>query len=573
MSDELKYKMPFVAQRQHLHNRMLQLTACITPGKGAGRLLPTACCLLLLLFATLACGCKDDAPADPGILPPAPAEWDGEKRGNVYYEIFVRSFADTDGDGIGDLRGVTDKLDYLHELGVAGIWLMPINPSPSYHGYDVENYKAVNPQYGSMSDFDALVAKASRLGIKVVLDLVINHTSKTHPWFTQACSNASSPCRDFFLFAPAGSVPSEIAAGRVPSVTSYNAYEWHDVEGNGVAELRYYGIFSSWMPDINPENTAVMDSIYAAAKFWLDKGVAGFRLDAAKHIYQVERSQQNIDFWRAFHNKLKTYKPDVYLVGEVLDSSPDNVAYFYRGLPALFNFPNWYNLEWALNNRTGCYYPKDVDDCLKKFAAQNPAYLNVPKLSNHDEDRTMSKLGGDVNKAKVAAAVLLTMPGQPYIYYGEEIGMRGMKTGGDENVREPFLWAPGNDPCRTRWRTPQYNTETSVSPLARQQADKNSLYAVYAEFIRLRNTYPALAEGNLTYPDPASIPEELMIYSRQAGAQRLMLLHNLGEATRSYPLPEPVKHAVASLNNAQLLQNSNAHIAQLPPLSSLVLEY
>jgi glycosidase len=517
--------------------------------------------------------CKDDPPpGGSGELPLAQTEWDGVKRGDVYYEIFVRSFADTDGDGIGDLRGVTEKLDYLHELGISGIWLMPIHPSPSYHGYDVENYKAVHPDYGAMSDFDALMAKASRLNIKVVLDFVINHTSKSHPWFTQACSNTASLYRNFFLFAPSSNVAAEITAGRVPSVTSYYDKEWHSVE-SGTTGYKYYGIFSSWMPDINPECAAVMDSIYDAAKFWLDKGVAGFRLDAAKHIYQVERSQQNIEFWRAFHNKLKTYKPDVYLVGEVLDGSADNIAYFYQGLPALFNFPNWYNLEWALNNHTGCYYPRDVDDCLKAFAAYNPNYINVPKLSNHDEDRTMSKLDDNVAKAKVAAAVLLTLPGQPYIYYGEEIGMRGMKTGGDENVREPFLWSAGNDAYRTTWRTPQYNTDASVLSLARQQIDKNSLYSVYAEFIRLRNTYPALTEGSLTYPDPAGILPELMIYTRQKGEQRLMVIHNLGTTTRTYRLAEPVKQPVAALNKAALLQDGNAFTAQLPPMSSLVVEY
>jgi glycosidase len=530
--------------------------------------------LLLFVFVVALWSCKEDPSPDTsgGGLPLAQAEWDGVKRGDVYYEIFVRSFADTDGDGIGDLRGVTAKLDYLHELGVSGIWLMPIHPSPSYHGYDVDNYKAIHPQYGTISDFDAMMAKANQLGIKVVLDFVINHTSKTHPWFTQACSSVNSTYRNFFLFAPANSVQADIAAGRVPSVSGYDSGNWHNVE-SGTTNYKYYGIFSSWMPDINPECPAVMDSIYNAAKFWLDKGVAGFRLDAAKHIYHAERSQQNIDFWRAFHSKLKTYKPDVYLVGEVLDGNKDNVAYFYQGLPALFNFPNWYNLEWALSNNTGCYYPRDVDDCLKAFASYNPNYLNVPKLSNHDEDRTMSKLGDDVAKAKVAAAVLLTMTGQPYIYYGEEIGMRGMKTGGDENVREPFLWASGNDPYRTTWRTPQYNTESSVLPLARQQADETSLYSVYAQFIRLRNTYPALAKGDITYPDPANIPDELMIYTRQKDNQRIMVVHNLGTTTRTYRLTETVKQPVASLNKAALLQSGKVFVAQLPQMSSLVLEY
>jgi glycosidase len=523
---------------------------------------------IVLLLAAVCWGCGDELPRNAGgEIVVCPTEWDGVKRGNVYYEIFVRSFADTDGDGIGDLCGVTAKLDYLHELGIAGIWLMPIHPSPSYHGYDVEDYKGVNPDYGTLSDFDALMTKAAALGIKVVLDFVVNHTSKTHPWFKQACSNTASPFRDFFLFAPSSSVPATIAGGGVPSVATYNDYEWHTVE-SGTAGYKYYGIFSSWMPDLNPECAAAMDSICDAAKFWLDKGVAGFRLDAAKHIYQVEKSQGNINFWRAFHNKLKTYKPDVYLVGEVLDGSADNVAFFYQGLPALFNFPNWYNLEWALNNGAGHYYPGDVDNALKKFAAQNPSYLNVPKLSNHDEDRTMSVLRDNVARAKLAAAILLTLPGQPYIYYGEEIGMRGLKAGGDENVREPFLWSSGNDPYRTTWRRPQYNTEASVLSLAGQQADGNSLYAVYAEFVRLRNTWQALAEGDFSYPAPETVPQELMIYTRQKGEQRITVIHNLGATARTHRLSEAVKQPLASLNGAAL--QPDGLTVQLPPLSSIV---
>jgi len=500
-----------------------------------------------------------------------PIAWDGVKRGKVYYEIFVRSFADANGDGIGDLKGITEKLDYLHSLGITGIWLTPIHPSPSYHGYDVNNYKAVNPDFGTMADFDALMAKANSLNIKVILDWVVNHTCKEHPWFVQACSSTTSAYRNFYLFAPSAGIPAYVNSGQVPSITEYRAYEWHNVE-SGTTDYQYFGSFSSWMPDINP-TSAIVDSLYEAAKMWMNKGVSGFRFDAVKHIYQIEDSPENINFWKNFLNKLRSHKPDVYLIGEVFDNK-DKIAYFYQAFPALFNFENWNNLKWALNNNTGKYYPKDVADCMSAFAAANPNYINVPKLSNHDEDRTMSVLNYNVNKAKVAAAVLLTMPGEPYLYYGEEIGMRGLKQNGDENVREPFLWTTkSSDHYRTSWRTPVFNTDDKITPLSVQQEDQNSLYSVYAAFIKLRNSYPALAEGSLTYSDPADMVNELMIYTRQKDNQRILIIHNLGLVSRAYPITEQVKHILGVVNGAVLEKTGDTYMAKLPSYSSLVIEY
>ena len=499
------------------------------------------------------------------------AEWDGIKRGDVFYEVFVRSFADANGDGIGDLKGLTLKLDYLHELGINGIWLMPTNPSPSYHGYDVEDYKAVNPQYGTMADFDALMTKANQLGIKVVLDLVVNHTSKTHPWFRAACSSKDSPYRNFYLFAPRDSVQDYIRNNKVPSVTTYHPHQWHNVE-SGTTNYRYFGDFSPWMPDINPENTAVMDSIYSAAQFWLEKGVYGFRLDAIKHIYQNERSQQNIDFWKAFYTRLKSMKPDVYLVGEVL-SATDMVALYYRALDYLFNFDSWWKLEWAVNANIGHYYAHDMQTCFTQFKAYSENYVNVPKLSNHDEDRTMSKLGYSWAKAKLAAAVMLTMPGQPYMYYGEEIGMRNMKNRGDEYVREPFLWEPqATDTYRTRWRVSATNTDANVPPVSVQKTDEASLYNVYAKLVKLRNTYPALADGNYTYLHYSSLPAALSVYFRQKDNQRLMIIHNFGAEKITYEIINPLNFPVAGFGGAFLKKENEKYYAELPAYSSLIID-
>ena len=527
--------------------------------------------VLMAWVIALVGACHPDKGGAPQPITLNPIAWDGVKRGDVYYEIFVRSFADSNGDGIGDLKGITDKLDYLNDLGISGIWLTPIHPSPSYHGYDVNDYRTINPQFGTMADFEALMAKANSLNIKIVLDWVVNHTSKEHPWFVDACSRVDSPYRNFYLFAPTNQIQNYVQTGQVPATAYYNAYEWHRVT-SGTTNYSYFGGFSSWMPDINPES-AIVDSLVDAAKMWLDKGVSGFRYDAAKHIYQVEKSQENIDFWKRFLGQLKSHKPDVYAVGEVFDVK-ETIAYFYQAFPALFNFLNWNNLAWALNNRTGKYYPRDVSDCLNAFAAANPDYLNVPKLSNHDEDRTMSVLNNETAKAKLAAAILLTMPGQPYLYYGEEIGMRGLKNNGDEYVREPFLWAPkANDVYRTSWRTPAFNSDDRVAPLSVQQSDPESLYSVYADFIRLRNSYPALAQGNLTFPDPAEIADVFMVYSRQKDNQRVLMVHNLGQTFQIYSIKDPVNQWLASINGAELEKTGNGYTAKLPAYSSVVVEY
>ncbi len=533
--------------------------------------------ILLLSFAALLlwnCDKKNNSSDDDdptGKVPFVQANWDGEKRGDVFYEIFVRSFADSNNDKYGDLKGVADKLDYLHELGINGIWMMPIHPSPSYHGYDVEDYKGINPQYGTMADFDVMMAKANQLGIKVILDLVVNHTSKTHPWFKKACSSKDSPYRNFFLFAPRDSVQFYIANNKVPSVETYDANEWHNVE-SGTTNYKYYGAFSSWMPDINPESTAAMDSIYDAAQFWIDKGVYGFRLDAIKHMYQKERSQKNINFWKAFYAHLKVMKPDVYLIGEVL-SEADLVAIYYRALDHLFNFSSWWRLDWAINAGTGKYYANDIQTYLTQFKASNVNYVNTPKLANHDEDRTMSILKNNWSKAKLAAVVMLTQPGQPYMYYGEEIGMRNLKNGDDANVREPFLWTTkASDTYRAKWRVSSTNIDANVPPLSLQQDDETSLYNVYVALLKLRNTYPALAEGDFTYVFPSALPDALSIYTRQKDEQRVMIIHNFSATEMEYEITNPLKNPIAGFGGAYLKKDSTQYFAILPAYSSLFIE-
>jgi len=541
----------------------------------------------LVIFLLISCS-QGDVP--PGPQPPIVVRddisqydsrsWDGVKRGGIFYEIFVRSFADGNNDGIGDIKGITAKLDYLNELGVSGIWLTPLHPSPSYHGYDVDDYKAIKAEYGTLSDFDALIAKAHSLGIKVILDMVLNHTSKTHPWFTNAISNTSNQYRSFFLFAPANDVPGWISSAKVPMTNSYYSGQWHSVP-SGTTDYKYMGMFSDWMPDLNygnidtAQNSAPFKAMIDVASFWLAKGVDGFRLDAVKHIYQSEDSDENPRFLEKYYSELKKLKPDIYLVGENLTGDYTKVAQYYRGLPAMFNFDAWYKLIYVLENSHAKWYPKDLIEMQTRFETYRAGAINATKLSNHDEDRTLSRLNNNKDQAKMAAAILLTTSGSPYIYYGEEIGMTGLKTGGDENVREPYLWEPlASDSFRTKWRTPVYSVETNMDPLSKQKTDLNSIYRVYQKFVRLRNTYPALASGTISYPDNLdAYNKNFMVFYREQNGERLMVIHNVSSNISTYTFDHAVSKPVADMGKVTYTKiNSTTNSVTMPAYSTIIFE-
>ena len=546
--------------------------------------------ILVLLFVIISC--NKDNNSIPGTDPNPPGierddisqynakEWDGIKRGGVFYEIFVRSFADSNGDGIGDLNGITAKLDYLNQIGISGIWLTPIHPSPSYHGYDVEDYLSVKPEYGTMNDFEELVKKAKSLNIKIILDLVLNHTSKTHPWFIDAISSQESRYRDYYLISPSDLVSSNISSGKIPMTQSYISSQWHNIS-QGTSGYKYLGMFSDWMPDLNfgsidtCEVSAPFKEMVEISKFWIAKGVSGFRLDAVKHIYQNEISEENPLFLKKFFDSIKKERNDIYVVGENLSGDYREVSPYYTGLPALFNFDAWYKLIYAIENSHAKWYPKDIVEMEASFRSYRNDAINVTKLSNHDEDRTLSRLGGDISKAKIAAAILLTISGSPYIYYGEEIGMLGMKNGGDENVREPFLWSSiQSDNYRTKWRNPLFSTESSVRPLELQRNDKNSIFRVYEKFLKLRNTYQSLAYGEMRYPSNLdSYDKNFMVFFREYSGEKLMIIHNVSSNTSTIAISDPIVRAVGDMGSVTYSKiNTQSHSVTMPPYSTIIFE-
>ncbi len=598
-----------------------------------------------------------------------PPQWDGTKRGDITYQLLVYSFADSDGDGWGDFRGIIDKLDYIQSLGASAIWLSPIHPSASYHGYDVEDYSITNPRFGTMADFKQLVSEAHKRNIRIYLDYVINHSGVNHPWFKTATSSMENPYREYYIFSD--DPKKDIAAGKIPMIATegaggYDGGQWFPTgtipsgiykftlnwsnsnaptvtisiggtpdpdnpdqstegakylyygdgickkfysKGNGVYELTvdfnsgwgflvrtsnssswplgtkygakkdasaqlafdvpftlytdkssndniqnltppgakmyYYHshFWTDWFADLNfgpvatAEHSPAFKAIVGDAQVWIDAGIDGLRLDAVKHIYHNETSDENPQFLKKFYDAVNArFKAkngrDIYMVGEVF-SDWDKVAPYYKGLPALFDFSFWWRMSAAINQGQGLGFADGTISIHEAYRSHRSNFIAATKLSNHDENRARSELGGSLSKAKLAGAMLLSSQGSPYIYYGEELGYTGTKSGGDEYIRTPMYWGDRYVTSYTDKIDPA--VQTNVGSVVSQEADASSILTMYRQLGRLRNSCPALATGKMEL-HPVINPQTGGIYSQVAawymieGKQKLLVLHNLGQS-------------------------------------------
>lgn len=458
-----------------------------------------------------------------GILTPTDtlqenAEW---WKTAVFYQVFVRSFYDSDGDGIGDFRGLTQKLDYLNDgdpetdgdLGITALWLMPIHPSPSYHGYDVTDYYDVNPDYGSLDEFKEFLQAAHRRGIRVIIDLVINHTSTQHPWFKQAL-DLQSPYHTYYIWQDENPGYSGPDGQKV----------WHRAS-NG---KYYYALFWDQMPDLNLKNPAVTREIYEIARFWLnDVGVDGFRLDAAKHLIEEETKQENTALtheWLAnFHAYYKSLNPQAITVGEVWSNSFEAVRYVRNSeMDMVFNFDLARSILSNVNNQNAVSLGNTLTFETRLFPLGSMSIF----LTNHDQDRVMSVLMNDKDKARLAASVYLTSPGVPFIYYGEEIGLTGQ--GDHRNIRTPMHWSSermAGFTSATPWSFPKADyIEKNVQ---NQLEDPNSLLRFYINLLRIRDQSEALQAGRL-YPLFSSSPS-ILTYARVAQSDQALIMLNLSD--------------------------------------------
>ena len=452
----------------------------------------------------------------------------------VNYEVFVMSFADGDGDGKGDFKGLTAKLDYLKDLGIGGLWLMPIMSSDTYHKYHVIDYKNIDPDYGTLEDFKVFVAEAHKRDIKIITDFVINHTGNKHPWFLEASKGKDNAYRDYYVWAKMDSIKGEVYKKNI-TADSYNLRKWHPVGSDTISD-QYYGYFNGLCPDLNLDNAKVKEEIVDISKFWLEEiGVDGFRLDAAKHIFPNDRTEDNHKFWIWFREEMQKIKPDIYLVGEVW-SPAEEVAPYLKGLPSLFNFDLGFaimDVVKAGRDTTGLV--KKYKEIRDYYGTVTNEYLDATFIKNHDQIRLLSELKGDINKSKMATGILLTLPGVPYLYYGEEIGMLGDKImdyetifGPDAYIREPFIWDTGKkDKMQTSWEVAKLSTDQTVVPFVKQKDDPNSMYSFYKKFIQYRNASQVLTFGDISYSDLGQ--QEIVSFIRTDKDQKRLVVHNVSD--------------------------------------------
>lgn len=439
----------------------------------------------------------------------------------VYYEIFIRAFADSDGDGIGDFVGATKKLDYLKELGVDGIWLMPVNESDSYHGYDITDYNKVNSDYGTEEDFKNFLAEAKKRDIKVIMDFVINHTGSGHPWFV-ASKDPNSEYRDYYQWRSKDD----------PDFNKNDTSPWGSKEWHKSGDEYYFAMFWDQMPDLNYDNPKVREEIKTAAKKWLELGVDGFRLDAAMHIYgnnenkHINQLEENLNWWNEFAIACQEVKPDVYLVGESWQGD-EALEEYAQPFDTKFDFAFEENLMRKVTSENAMY---SADESFAKFyekiinahyEASNNMYIDGVFGTNHDQDRIMSQVFGDVDQAKLVANVYMTVGGNPYIYYGEELGMEGEKP--DENIREPFPWSEDKKDLDTEWMFPQDSEDTI--PLSKQINDKDSLYNFYKNLIAMRKSSEALSKGKFSAIENEN-RTNIMSYSLKTDNEEVYVYHN-----------------------------------------------
>lgn len=456
-----------------------------------------------------------------------------------YYEIFVGSFYDSDGDGMGDLKGVEEKLDYISDLGCNGIWLMPIMPSPTYHKYDTTDYEAVDEAYGTADDFKELASACHEKGIRLIIDVAMNHSSSQHPWFTQAC--------EYLAGLKAGEKPDDTVC---PYVDYYHFSDkqegttYYAVPGS--SSWWYEGSFWSEMPDLNLKSPAVQKEFEEVADYWIDLGVDGFRMDAAMH-YEENATNANCDILNKLYTYCKEKNPQFYMVSEVWASENVIADYYASGTPSMFNFDAG-TAKGALVNAVRKGDPVSLVNSMLKyqndFSQKNPDYIDAPFLSNHDMARIANTLVNDPDKIKTAAGLLMTMNGSPFVYYGEEIGMNSSGTK-DENKRIPMVWSKTDTTGMTKGPADMDAGIESPFPAEdEQEKDKDSILSYYKNALRLRNQNPEIARGTIEKVESLCKDSQAAI-TKTYQDSTIGIVYNLGEGNGTVDLK---KTALENMN-------------------------
>jgi alpha-amylase len=518
------------------------------------------------------------AAALPAFAIPAPAGEQPWWNDRVFYEVFVRSFYDSDGDGTGDLRGLIEKLDYLNDgdpattadLGITGIWLMPVAQSPSYHGYDVSDYYAIEADYGTNQDFLALVQAAHERGIAVIVDLVMNHTSSEHPWFV--ASRAGDPeYDDWYIWT------DDPPDYRGP----WGQQVWYPA-----GDRFYFALFWSGMPDLNYSTPEVTTQMYDIIRFWLsDMGVDGFRLDAIRHLDEdgpvMQNTPETLAWLDDFHAYVRTISETALMVGEVWDTSSAVAPYIEDKVDIAFEF----DFATAILTAAQLGHNQPLIITLNTLLELYPPGQYATFLTNHDQNRVMSQLQEDEGAARVAATILLTSPGVPFIYYGEEVGMVGAKP--DERIRTPMQWddslaTAGFSTVMPWQRVQDYYKTNNVAVMT---DDPGSLLNHYRTLVHLRDEHPALRTGTIQLVESS----ESGVYSflRYGEDETLLIVVNLSKNVISDYTLTAHESLLSGTPGAELLFGAGevtaptlddaggftdyGPLAELPPQSSFII--
>ena len=450
------------------------------------RILSMLLAVILIIGSFAGCGKKNEEEAD--------YENRIDDKYGTCYQVFLYSFCDSNGDGIGDINGLISKLDYIADMGFSSIWLLPFNKSTTYHKYDVVDYYTIDSQYGTMEDFEKLVAECDARNIDIYMDLVINHTSTQNQWFKEARTYLQK------------------LGDAEPDVSECKYFEYYNFKRSEKVPTGYYRVsgtdwiyecvFWDQMPDLNLDSDAVKKEIEDIASFWIDKGIKGFRLDAVLHYFESD-VEKSTDALKWFYDYVEGINPEIFVVAEVWDNYNTIKRFSESGVDSIFNYTLG-NKDGAIvkmvnnngNGKCGASLASTLVMEYEEFKAINPDYVDGVFLSNHDTGRAAGFLTRKLDKLKMAAAIQLLSNGCAFVYYGDELGMAG--AGSDENKRAPMYWTEGDSADMTSGPPSMTAQKHSFGSLETQKDDETSLYNYYKAAIHLRNKYPSIARGEIS---------------------------------------------------------------------------
>jgi len=514
----------------------------------------------------------------------------------IIYELHVKAFYDSNNDGVGDFPGLTQKLDYLQDLGINCIWLLPFFKSPlKDDGYDIADYYEINPDYGTITDFENFLDEAHRRGIRVLADLVVNHTSDQHPWFQEARSSKDSPKRDYYVWSD---TDQKYAGTRIIFTdTERSNWTWDPVSGE-----YYWHRFFSHQPDLNYDNPEVRQEILNAMRFWLDKGLDGFRCDAVPYLYEREGTNcENLpethEFCKALRQQIDLEYPDKVLLAEANQWPQDLLPYFGDGdeFHMCFNFPLMPRIFMAVRREERrpiidiiSQLPEIPESCQWGIFLRNHDELTLEMVTDEDRDymyyeyardprmkinigirrRLAPLLDNGRRQMELLNSLLLTLPGTPIIYYGDEIGMGDNIYLGDRNgVRTPMQWTSDRNAGFSRGDTARLYSPVIMDPVygfqsinvEAQSRTQTSFLNWMRRMIRVRKQYPLFGRGDITFLNPNN--QKVLAYTRRYEGHCALIVNNLSRFS------QPVELNLSEFNGAVPVEMLGE--VRFPPIGEL----